>query len=106
MQPLARISATNKNRMLTTTTANQVKLAKASLAKASKADFKRHKILGSKTRWAIYNLLLGSPLIVTELAKLTGHSLSRTSHQLKYMREAGLVTAKGVGSSVVYSVKK
>jgi DNA-binding transcriptional ArsR family regulator len=86
--------------------ANQSKLAKASLAKASVAEFKRHKILGSKTRWAIYNLLLGSPLTVTELSRLSGSDhLSRISHQLKLMREAGIVSAKDVGSSVVYSVK-
>ena len=59
------------------------------------SDFTRFQILGA--------LLLGEKS-VTELQELLSVSQSATSHQLRLLRDRGLVTAKRDGRRVIYSL--
>ena len=59
------------------------------------SDFTRFQILGA--------LLLGEKS-VTELQDLLSVSQSATSHQLRLLRDRGLVTAKRDGRRVIYSL--
>lgn len=62
------------------------------------------KIFSDPTRLRIFLLLLDSELCVCELMSLFKMEQSLISHQLKIMREAGLVEARRQGRWVFYRV--
>ena len=62
------------------------------------------KILGDSTRMRILFALDGAPLCVCDLADLLGMTKSAVSHQLKILRQNGLVSYRKVGKNVYYSL--
>lgn len=60
--------------------------------------------LGDPTRLRILAALNGLELCVCDLAAAIGHSQSATSHQLRIMRQLGLVRARRDGRLVYYAL--
>lgn len=67
------------------------------------ADF--FKVLGDTTRIKIMHALFVSEMCVCDLSELLGVSQSAVSHQLKLLRQAGLVRHRREGKMVFYSLK-
>lgn len=67
------------------------------------ADF--FKVLGDATRIKIMHALFVSEMCVCDLSELLGVSQSAVSHQLKLLRQAGLVRHRREGKMVFYSLK-
>lgn len=66
------------------------------------ADF--FKILGDSTRMSILFAIDGEPMCVCDVAELLGMTKSAVSHQLKILRQNGLVSYRKVGKNVYYSL--
>ena len=67
------------------------------------ADF--FKIFGDSTRIRVLSALLVTDMCVCDLSEVLNVSQSAMSHQLKTLRQAGLVKFKREGKSAVYSLK-
>ncbi len=67
------------------------------------ADF--FKIFGDTTRIRILSALFVTEMCVCDLSEVLGVSQSAMSHQLKTLRQAGLVKYRKEGKSAVYSLK-
>lgn len=63
------------------------------------------KVLSDKTRLKIVSFLLNSRLCVCDLSSLLNQTKSCTSHQLKNLKDMGLVDAKREGKEIWYSLK-
>src|SRR5438132_10013747 len=61
-------------------------------------------IICEPTRTQIVRALSPGPLSVGDLAAILGRSKSATSQHLRVLREAGIVTARRKGRTVVYSL--
>ncbi|KPJ84977.1 hypothetical protein AMJ57_04885 [Parcubacteria bacterium SG8_24] len=72
-----------------------------------RSGFKSLRVIAGPTRFKIMVLLSHHKdgLIVSELAEIMKMSLSRVSHQLKIMRQHGLVTHRRMGNKVLYSLE-
>lgn len=66
------------------------------------ADFFR--IFGDKTRVKILLALDVGEMCVCDISETLGMSMSATSHQLRMLREAHLVTSRREGKSIIYSL--
>jgi len=62
------------------------------------------KAIADEHRLAILLLLAQKPMSVVEMTKLLGISQTLVSHHLKGLRDAGLVAARPIGRSNVYSM--
>ena len=62
------------------------------------------KLCGDATRVGILCALSRHRLCVNELAAVLGMTCSAISHQLRLLKQTGLVSAKREGKSVVYSI--
>lgn len=62
------------------------------------------KTLSDPTRLRIISLLLGKNLCVCELTFILKMSQSRVSHQLRILRDAGLVDDKRDGKWMIYGI--
>jgi ArsR family transcriptional regulator, nickel/cobalt-responsive transcriptional repressor len=60
--------------------------------------------LSAPSRVQIVACLLDGPLAVKEITALLGMEQSAVSHQLRVLREAGLVTAERRGKHRVYAI--
>lgn len=67
------------------------------------ADF--FKVLGDTTRIKILHALFITEMCVCDLSELLSASQSAISHQLKILRQAGLVRHRKEGKVVFYSLK-
>ena len=67
------------------------------------ADF--FKIFGDTTRIQILSALFVTEMCVCDLSEVLGVSQSAMSHQLKTLRQTGLVKYRKEGKSVFYSLK-
>lgn len=64
-------------------------------------------ILSDKGRFIILKLLLQKEeLCVTDIARITGSSISGTSHQLRILEMGGLVEKERRGQTICYKIKK
>ena len=66
------------------------------------ADF--YKALSDSTRIRIINALKECELCVCDIAAILNITKSAVSHQLKYLREMGIVKFKKLGKEVLYSL--
>lgn len=62
------------------------------------------KAFGNETRYKILYLLFGQKLTVNEIAQTIKMTQSAVSHQLKILRQTGLVSSKRVGQHVYYTL--
>ncbi|MFW6181922.1 MAG: ArsR/SmtB family transcription factor, partial [Spirochaetota bacterium] len=62
-------------------------------------------VLGDTTRIKIMHALFVSEMCVCDLSELLGVSQSAVSHQLKLLRQAGLVRHRREGKMMFYSLK-
>ena len=62
------------------------------------------RIMGDPTRCKIINALLCSEMCVCDLANVLSMSKSSVSHQLKKMRESGVVKCRREGKEIYYSL--
>lgn len=62
------------------------------------------KALADPDRLKIIECLLGGPKAVGEIVREVGAPLGNTSHHLKLLRRAGLVTGRRRGRFVIYSL--
>lgn len=62
------------------------------------------KLCGDATRVGILCALSRHRLCVCELASVLGMSSSAISHQLRLLKQTGMVASRRVGKSVVYSI--
>lgn len=62
------------------------------------------KIFGDATRIKILFALLSSELCVGELAEVLNMNQSAISHQLRIIKESGLITSRREGQMVIYSL--
>src|SRR3979490_2625163 len=60
--------------------------------------------LATQSRLLILSRLRQAPCSVTELAEAVGMQQSAVSHQLRLLRNLGLVTGKRSGRTIVYSL--
>ncbi len=67
------------------------------------ADF--FKIFGDTTRIRILSALFVTEMCVCDLSEILGVSQSAMSHQLKILRQAGLVKFRKEGKSAFYTLK-
>ncbi len=63
-----------------------------------------YKVFGDSTRIRILAVLRGGPLCVYHLAEKLEMEQSAISHQLRILRNAGLVRAKRMGKTVSYTL--
>jgi DNA-binding transcriptional ArsR family regulator len=61
-------------------------------------------VLCEPTRTQIVRVLSSGPLTVSELAAILNRSKSATSQHLRVLRDAGIVTNRRRGRSVIYSL--
>lgn len=66
------------------------------------ADF--FKVFGDVTRLKIMNVLLCSEMCVLDIAGLLGMSQSAISHQLRILKQMGLVKNRRDGKTIFYSL--
>ena len=66
------------------------------------ADF--FKVFGDATRLKILNLLLCSEMCVYDIATVLGMSQSAISHQLRILKQMGLVKNRREGKIIFYSL--
>lgn len=62
------------------------------------------KMLGDSTRISIISVLMNSPLCVGDIAAALDMGQSAISHQLRLLRQSGLVRCKRQGKTVLYSL--
>jgi len=62
------------------------------------------KVLGDSTRMKILFAIDGGPLCVCDIATMLGMTKSAVSHQLKILRQNGLVIYKKSGKNVFYEL--
>ena len=62
------------------------------------------KMLGDSTRMRILFAIEGEPICVCDIAELLGMTKSAVSHQLKILRQSGLIKYKKTGKNVFYSL--
>lgn len=62
------------------------------------------KVFGDTTRIRILFVLLEAEVCVCDLAEALGMTQSAVSHQLKVLRESGLVRSRRQGKSIFYSL--
>ena len=62
------------------------------------------KVFGDTTRIRILYVLFEAELCVCDIAELLGMTQSAISHQLRVLKNAGLVTFRREGKSAVYSL--
>lgn len=62
------------------------------------------KVFGDSTRIKILYVLLESEMCVCDLAQLLGMTQSAISHQLRVLKQNGLVKSRRDGKSVIYSL--
>ena len=62
------------------------------------------KMLGDYTRMRILFAIEGDPICVCDIAELLGMTKSAVSHQLKILRQSGLIKYKKTGKNVFYSL--
>ncbi|MEY8662831.1 metalloregulator ArsR/SmtB family transcription factor [Ligilactobacillus faecis] len=62
------------------------------------------KAFGNETRYKILSLLFGQKLTVNEIAQTIEMTQSAVSHQLKILRQTGLVSSKRDGQHVYYAL--
>lgn len=62
------------------------------------------KVFGDTTRCKIISCLFVSPICVCDIAKILNMTKSAVSHQLRILRNSGLVKYKKVGKEVIYSL--
>jgi ArsR family transcriptional regulator len=62
------------------------------------------KVLGDGTRLQLLTVLQGGELSVGELADAVGMSDSAVSHQLRVLRQAGVVRTRREGKSIFYAL--
>ena len=60
------------------------------------------KVFGDSTRMKILNALMCQEMCVCDIAYSLGMTKSAISHQLRYLREANLLTSSKVGKEVYY----
>ena len=65
------------------------------------ADF--FKIFGDATRLKILNVLLSEEMCVYDIAAMLGMSQSAISHQLRVLKQMGLVKNRREGKTIFYS---
>ena len=65
------------------------------------ADF--FKIFGDATRLKILNVLLNEEMCVYDIAAMLGMSQSAISHQLRVLKQMGLVKNRREGKTIFYS---
>lgn len=63
-----------------------------------------YKIMGDPTRCRIISALLEGEMCVCDLANVLSMSKSSVSHQLKKMRESGVVKCRREGKEIYYSL--
>jgi DNA-binding transcriptional ArsR family regulator len=63
------------------------------------------KVLGDPTRVKIISALAGEDLCVGDIADLVGASDSAVSHQLRILRNMGIVEYSKEGKNVIYSLQ-
>lgn len=66
------------------------------------ADF--FKVFGDATRLKILNVLLCSEMCVFDIANMLGMSQSAISHQLRVLKQMGLVKNRREGKTIFYSL--
>ena len=66
------------------------------------ADF--FKVFGDSTRVKILNVLLCAEMCVCDIARILGLSQSAVSHQLRFLKQMKLVTARRDGKTVFYTL--
>lgn len=66
---------------------------------------KLFKILGDPTRLKIVEALRHHELCVCDIGEVLSISQSLTSHQLKKLRDAGIVKRRKEGPTIYYSIK-
>ena len=66
------------------------------------ADF--FKIFGDSTRMSILFAIDGEPICVCDIAELLGMTKSAVSHQLKILRQSGLIKYRKSGKNVFYTL--
>ena len=69
-------------------------------------DLRLFKALADETRLRILRLLSERSLCVCELTDILGLEQSRMSHQLKLLRDAGLVEDLRIGRWIIYRIPK
>lgn len=79
-------------------------LAKQLLLLPQLANF--HKLLGNVTRLKILLALGQGELCVCDVAHVLGLTVAATSHQLKLLREQGLLTMRHDGKMVYYRLQE
>lgn len=62
------------------------------------------KLFGDLTRIKILFAIDGAPLCVCDIAQLLSMTKSAVSHQLKILRQSGLIKYKKIGKNVFYSL--
>ena len=62
------------------------------------------KMLGDSTRISIISVLMHSPLCVGDIVAALDMGQSAISHQLRLLRQSGLVRCKRQGKTVLYSL--
>ena len=62
------------------------------------------KMLGDSTRISIISVLMNSPLCVGDIAAALDMGQSAISHQLRLLRQSGLVRCKRCGKTMLYSL--
>ena len=69
-------------------------------------DLRIFKALADETRLRILRLVAEGPLCVCELTDILGLEQSRMSHQLKLLRDAGLLENLRIGRWIIYRIPK
>lgn len=62
------------------------------------------RLLGEPSRFKIVYALLQGELCVYHLAELTGGTVSNVSHQLRILRDNGIVKTRRIGKNIEYSI--
>jgi len=62
-------------------------------------------VIGDPARRRLLDLLLAGPAPVNDLVATSGLSQPGTSHHLRALREAGLVTSRAVGQQRIYELR-
>ena len=69
---------------------------------ARAADF--FKVVGDETRMKILLTIMGSEMCVNDIAKSVEMTKSAVSHQLKLLRDEGLIKNRRDGKNIYYSI--
>lgn len=61
-------------------------------------------VFSDATRLKIISMLLVSTMCVSDISEISGINQTTISHQLKTLKQAGIVTCKRQGKTIFYSV--